>query len=455
MQDGLEEVMAIFAHEVLTPAGWVRDARIVVEAGRIVSVTADTSPEAGDDRHGILAPGMSNVHSHAFQRAMAGLTEMPGPGNDNFWSWRDLMYRFALSFDPDQIEAVAGQLYVEMLEAGFTRVGEFHYLHHARDGAHYADIAEHSVRIAAAATETGIGLTLLPVFYAHSQFGGQAPGEGQRRFINDVSSFASLLEGARKAVDSLNQGRVGIAPHSLRAATIEEIRDLQQLDFDGPIHIHIAEQVKEVEDSIAFSGKRPVEYLLDNSDADGRWCFIHATHMTDGETIEMARRGVIAGLCPITEANLGDGFFPAPLFMEHGGLISVGSDSNVQIGVAAELRQLEYSQRPLHRARNVIASRGRSTGRTLFDESVDGGGRALMHTTGIAAGMPADFVSLKPVFDVGYTGDEILDSWVFGEGMRVDSVWAHGDKVVSEGRHRNRDATGTRFATVMRALLAS
>jgi formimidoylglutamate deiminase len=455
MQDGLEEVMAIFAHGVLTPAGWVRDARIVVEAGKIVSVTADTSPEAGDDRHGILVPGMSNVHSHAFQRAMAGLTEMPGPGNDNFWSWRDLMYRFALSFDPDQIEAVAGQLYVEMLEAGFTRVGEFHYLHHARDGAHYADIAEHSVRIAAAAMETGIGLTLLPVFYAHSQFGGQAPGEGQRRFINDVSSFTSLLEGARKAVESLNQGRVGIAPHSLRAATIEEIRELQQLDFDGPIHIHIAEQVKEVEDSIAFSGKRPVEYLLDNSDADGRWCFIHATHMTDAETIEMARRGVVAGLCPITEANLGDGFFPAPLFLEHGGLISMGSDSNVQIGVAAELRQLEYSQRPLHRARNVIASGGRSTGRTLFDESVNGGGRALMHPTGIAAGMPADFVSLKPVFDVGYTGDQILDSWVFGEGMRVDSVWVHGDNVVSEGRHRYREATGTRFATVMRALLAS
>ncbi|MGV3548911.1 formimidoylglutamate deiminase [Rhizobium sp.] len=447
-------MMAIFAEQVLTADGWFRDARVVLDAGRIVSVTANVMPEPGDERHAILVPGMSNVHSHAFQRAMAGLTEMPGPGSDNFWSWRDLMYRFALSFDPDQIEAVAAQLYVEMLEAGFTRVGEFHYLHHARDGSHYDDIAEHSARIAAAAGATGIGLTLLPVFYAHSQFGGQPPGEGQRRFINDVSNFARLLEGAQKAVQSLNHSRVGIAPHSLRAATIEEIKELQQLRFDGPIHIHIAEQMKEVEDSIAFSGKRPVDYMLENSDADRRWCFIHATHMTDAETIAMAKRGVVAGLCPITEANLGDGFFQAPLFLAHGGEISVGSDSNVQIGVAAELRQLEYSQRPLHRARNVIASKGRSTGRTLYDEAVAGGGRALMHETGIVVGMPADFVSLKPVFDVGYRGDQVLDAHIFGEGMRVADVWVHGEKVVAEGRHRDRERIGSRFAGVMRALLS-
>ena len=447
--------MAIFAKEVLTPGGWVRDARIVIEAGRIASVTADTKPAADDERHEIIVPGMSNVHSHAFQRAMAGLTEAPGPGSDNFWSWRDLMYRFALSFEPDQIEAVAAQLYVEMLEAGFTRVGEFHYLHHAKDGGHYEDIAEHSSRIAAASRATGIGLTLLPVFYAHSQFGGQAPGEGQRRFINDVGSFGRLLAGAQKAVQTLNHAKVGIAPHSLRAATMEEIDALQQLDFDGPIHIHIAEQVKEVEDCIAFSGKRSVEYLLENSDADGRWCFIHATHMTDAETIAMAGRGVVAGLCPITEANLGDGFFQAPLFLENGGAISVGSDSNVQIGVGAELRQLEYSQRPLHRARNVIASRGRSTGRTLFDASVAGGGRALMHETAISSGMPADFVGLRPVFDVGFGEDRILDAWIFGDGMTVDCVWVHGEKVVREGGHRDRERIGSRFSSAMRALLSA
>ena len=447
--------MSIFAEQVLTPEGWAANARIVTEAGKIASVTADVEPAAGDERHAILVPGMANIHSHAFQRAMAGLTEMPGPGSDNFWSWRDLMYRFALNFDPDQLEAVASQLYVEMLEAGFTRVGEFHYLHHDKDGREYADIAEHSVRIAAAAGATGIGLTLLPVFYAHSQFGGLPPGETQRRFINDIGRFSRLLEAARDAVRTLNQARVGIAPHSLRAATAGEIADLRRLDFDGPIHIHIAEQVKEVEDCIAFSGRRPVEYLLDTTDVDDRWCFIHATHMTDAETIAMARRGVVAGLCPLTEANLGDGFFPAPLFLDHGGAISVGSDSNVQIGVGAELRQLEYSQRPLHRARNVIARDGRSTGRTLFDRAAAGGGRALMHETGIAAGMSADFVSLRPVFDVGYRGDTVLDSWIFAEGMKVDGVWVHGTKVVSEGRHRDRDRIAARFSGAMRALLAA
>jgi formimidoylglutamate deiminase len=447
-------MMAIFAEQVLTPEGWMTNARIAVEAGRIASITAGEPPQADDERHAIVLPGMSNVHSHAFQRAMAGLTEMPGPGSDNFWSWRDLMYRFALSFSPDQIEAVASQLYVEMLEAGFTRVGEFHYLHHDKDGGHYTDIAEHSARIAAAAQATGIGLTLLPVFYAHSQFGGQAPGEGQRRFINDIDSFGRLLEGAQKAVQSLNQSKVGIAPHSLRAATIEEIRELETLDFDGPIHIHIAEQVKEVQDSIAFSGQRPVVYLLANSDADARWCFIHATHMTDAETTDMAKRGVVAGLCPITEANLGDGFFSAPLFLEHGGAISVGSDSNVLIGVSDELRQLEYSQRPLHRARNVIATDGRSTGRTLFDEAATGGARALTHESGIAAGKAADFLSLKPVFDAGYKADQVLDSWIFGEGMSVDSVWVHGCKLVSDGRHHARNGIGQRFGSVMKALLS-
>jgi formimidoylglutamate deiminase len=447
-------MMAIFGEQVLTPDGWAENVRIVVDAGRINTVQPNSKAEAGDERHAIIVPGMANVHSHAFQRAMAGLTEMPGPGSDNFWSWRDLMYRFALSFSPDQIEAVASQLYVEMLEAGFTRVGEFHYLHHDKDGGHYADIAEHAARIAAAAHGTGIGLTLLPVFYAHSQFGGQAPGEGQRRFINDIESFGRLLEGTQKAVETLNHSKVGIAPHSLRAATIEEIGELERLDFDGPIHIHIAEQVKEVEDSIAFSGQRPVEYLLANSHADARWCFIHATHMTDAETITMAKRGVVAGLCPITEANLGDGFFSAPLFLEHGGAISVGSDSNVLIGVSDELRQLEYSQRPLHRARNVMATHGRSTGRTLFDEAATGGVRALMHETGIAAGKPADFVSLKPVFDVGYRADQVLDSWIFGEGMSVDGVWVHGRKLVSEGRHRARDGIGQRFGGVMKTLLS-
>jgi formiminoglutamate deiminase len=446
--------MAIFAERALTPTGWAEQVRIEVEAGILRSVTASSQPKPGDERHSILVPGMANVHSHAFQRAMAGLAEAPGPGSDNFWSWRALMYRFALSFDPGQVAAVAQQLYVEMLEAGFTRVGEFHYLHHAPDGRPYADIAELSARIAEAAQATGIGLTLLPVFYAHSQFGGQPPGDAQRRFINDIDSFARLVESAQKALQSLNQARLGIAPHSLRAATLDEIRQLLALGIEGPVHIHIAEQVKEVEDCLAHCGRRPVEHLLDQELADQRWCFIHATHMTDAEVAGMAARGIVAGLCPITEANLGDGFFHAPQFLDGGGAIAIGSDSNVQIGVAAELRQLEYSQRPLRRARNVIARDGHSTGRTLFDAAVAGGGQALMHAVGIAPGRPADLVALKPVFALDLSGDRILDSWIFGEGMRVDTVWVAGSAVVRDGRHRARERIGTAFTTAMRGLLA-
>ncbi|TIX55909.1 MAG: formimidoylglutamate deiminase, partial [Mesorhizobium sp.] len=288
-----------------------------------------------------------------------------------------VMYRFALSMTPDQVEAVAAQLYVEMLEAGFSRVGEFHYLHHDRDGKPYGNIAEMAERIAAAAAETGIGLTLLPVFYAHSSFGGAAPNEGQRRFINDVQRFGRLLEKGRESVRSLDQAVVGVAPHSLRAATPEELDAVTAMAPDGPIHIHIAEQIKEVEDCIAWSGARPVQFLLDHAKVDRRWCLIHATHMTEAETVRMARSGAIAGLCPITEANLGDGTFAAPLFVEHGGRFGVGSDSNVLIGLPDELRQLEYSQRLTHRARNVLAVAGGSAGRALFDAALDGGSAAL------------------------------------------------------------------------------
>ncbi|WP_292554079.1 formimidoylglutamate deiminase, partial [Mesorhizobium sp.] len=346
---------AIFAEQALLPDGWNNNVRITLAGGRIAAAEPGASPLTGDERHAIVLSGMSNLHSHAFQRGMAGLAELRGPSTDSFWSWREVMYRFALSMTPDQVEAVAAQLYVEMLEAGFSRVGEFHYLHHDRDGKPYGNIAEMAERIAAAAAETGIGLTLLPVFYAHSSFGGAAPNEGQRRFINDVQRFGRLLEKSRESVRSLDQAVVGVAPHSLRAATPEELDAVTAMAPDGPIHIHIAEQTKEVEDCIAWSGARPVEFLLDHAKVDRRWCLIHATHMTEAETVRMARSGAIAGLCPITEANLGDGTFTAPLFVEHGGRFGVGSDSNVLIGLPDELRQLEYSQRLAHRARNVLA----------------------------------------------------------------------------------------------------
>jgi formiminoglutamate deiminase len=447
----------IFAEQALLPDGWARDARIAIEGGTIRSIEAGAAAQAQDQRHAFLVPAMPNLHSHAFQRGMAGLAETRGPGADSFWSWREVMYRFALTMNPEQVEAVAAQLYVEMLEAGFSRVGEFHYLHHDRDGRPYANVAEMAERIAAAASATGIGLTLLPVFYARSGFGGTAPNEGQRRFINDPKRFAHLLEKSKKTVAKLDGGVVGVAPHSLRAVTPEELEDVTGLAPDGPIHIHIAEQVKEVEDCVAWSGQRPVEWLLGNADVDGRWCLIHATHMTEAETVAMARSGAVAGLCPITEANLGDGTFAASLFMENGGRLGIGSDSNVLIGVADELRQLEYSQRLAHKARNVLAAPGQSNGRALFDAAVAGGAQALgAGPCGITKGAAADLVSFDANHPTlaGKSGDAILDAWIFAGGGNIDCVWARGKKLVSEGRHGRREETARRFAAVMRELSA-
>jgi formimidoylglutamate deiminase len=446
---------AISAGKALLPVGWASDVRIEMAAGRIVSVTAGTRAQPDDERAAILLPGMPNLHSHAFQRGMAGLAETRGPGDDSFWSWREVMYRFALSMTPDQVEAVAAQLYAEMLEAGFTRVGEFHYLHHDTDGRPYSDIGEMAARIAAAASETGIGLTLLPVFYAHSGFGGQKPTEGQRRFINDLNGFARLLESSHKAVDSIPEAVVGVAPHSLRAVTPEELRAVTAMAVDGPIHIHVAEQMREVEDCVAWSGARPVEWLLGHADVGGRWCLIHATHMTDEETVAMARSGAVAGLCPITEANLGDGTFPGALFADHGGRFGVGSDSNVLIGVTDELRQLEYSQRLDRRARNVLARLGQSNGRALFDAAIAGGSAALGSAASrIAEGAQADFVSLDRSHPslAGKTNDAILDAWIFANGAKVDRVWVRGAKLVEGGRHIRADAIANRFRKAMMEL---
>ncbi|RWB22041.1 MAG: formimidoylglutamate deiminase [Mesorhizobium sp.] len=446
---------AIFAEQALLPEGWQSNVRIAFDGGRISAIEAGAPPQAGDERHAILLSGMPNLHSHAFQRGMAGLAELRGPSADSFWSWREVMYRFALSMTPDQVEAVAAQLYVEMLEAGFSRVGEFHYLHHDRDGKPYANIAEMAERIAAAAGETGIGLTLLPVFYAHSAFGGAAPNEGQRRFINDVERFWRLLEKSLESVSRLEQAVVGVAPHSLRAAIPDEINAIAALAPNGPIHIHVAEQIKEVEDCVAWSGARPVEFLLSNAKVDQRWCLIHATHMTEAETIAMAKSGAIAGLCPITEANLGDGTFAAPQFIEQGGRFGVGSDSNVLIGLPDELRQLEYSQRLAHRARNVLARAGSSTGRALFDAALDGGSVALgAGLSAITVGNPADLVSLDASHPslASKAGDAILDAWIFANGSKVDCVWVHGKKQVTDGRHAKREAIARRFRAVMTAL---
>lgn len=454
-QSGGIAVTSVFARKALIDENWAEDVRLTIEGGTIQSVVRNARPRDDDDeRYDIVVPGMPNLHSHAFQRAMAGTAEVRGLEADSFWSWRTIMYRTALSMDPDDVEAVAARLYMEMLEAGFTRVGEFHYLHHDPDGHAYANVAELAERVAAASVVSGIGLTLLPVFYAHSGFGGLAPAAEQRRFINSPERFARLLEGCRSLVSAVPGANLGLAPHSLRAVTPSELTWLEELAGDGPIHIHVAEQVKEAEDCLAWCGKRPVEWLLDNASVDGRWCLIHATHMTVSEINEMAKRGAVAGLCPITEANLGDGIFPAEAFVEAGGRFGIGSDSNVSISVAHELRQLEYSQRLGLRARNVISEPGRSTGRQLFDKAVSGGAAALKSDGGLAVGESADFVALdiSEAFDGGGS-DRVLDQWIFGDAVKIDSVWAQGKKVVAEGRHVERERISSRFRDTMDRLL--
>jgi formiminoglutamate deiminase len=445
----------LHAKSALLPDGWQQDVRLEIADGRLASIVSGVPAESSDERHAVLVPAMPNLHSHAFQRAMAGLAEVRGPGSDSFWSWRTVMYKFALTMTPEDVEAVAAQLYVEMLEAGFSRVGEFHYLHHDQDGNPYSNIAELAERIGAASAEAGIGLTLLPVLYARSGFGGGAPIEGQRRFINTPQRFEALMNGCRAMVAKLQGGVLGLAPHSLRAVTPEELAFAAELGRDGPIHIHVAEQVKEIEDCIAWSGARPVEWLLDHAAVDDGWCLIHATHMTKDETRRMARSGAIAGLCPITEANLGDGTFPAPLFLEERGRYGIGSDSNILISVPQELRQLEYSQRLALRARNVIAPASGSTGRTLFDQASVGGGVALKSPTGLAVGNSADFVSLD-ISAVPYlSGDQLLDQWLFAGGVEVDCVWALGRKQVSGGHHVKREEVNSRFLAAMQRLLAA
>ncbi|MBB3456877.1 formiminoglutamate deiminase [Rhizobium sp. BK313] len=443
----------LHARSALLRDGWRENIRLTLADGRITGIETDVAAEAGDERHDILVPAMPNLHSHAFQRAMAGLAEVRGPANDSFWSWRTVMYKFALSMTPDHVEAVAAQLYMEMLEAGFSRVGEFHYLHHDKDGSPYANIAELAERIGAASAETGIGLTLLPVFYAHSGFGGAAPIDGQRRFINSLDRFESLMAGCRTVTSRLHGAELGLAPHSLRAVTPDELAKLVPLAGNGPIHIHVAEQTKEVEDCVAWSGARPVEWLLDHAPVDARWCLIHATHMTDDETRRMAKSGAIAGLCPVTEANLGDGTFSAPLFLEEGGHYGIGSDSNILISVPEELRHLEYSQRLALRARNVVATPGGSTARALFDHALAGGGAALKAPAGLAIGHYADMVSLD-ISGVPYlSGDQILDQWIFAGGVAVDSVWTQGRKQVEGGRHNRRETISARFRAAMTELI--
>jgi formiminoglutamate deiminase len=444
----------VFA-QALLPGGWARDVAVEwAEDGRITRVTAG---EAGGAL--IAVPGLANLHSHAFQRGMAGLTEHAGDAEDSFWTWRELMYRFLAHLTPEDVEALATLAYAEMLEAGFTRVGEFHYLHHAPDGTPYANIAEMAERIAAAAGATGIGLTLLPCFYAHGEAGGAPPTPGQRRFLSNRDGFARLWEASRRAIALLDGAGLGFAPHSLRAATTEEIRDLLPLAEGLPVHIHVSEQVKEVEACRAILGATPIAALSRAMPLSPRWCLIHATHATQDELARIAGAGAVVGLCPVTESNLGDGIFPAVAYRAAGGRFGIGTDSNVLVSATAELRTLEYSQRLAHRRRNALAPRGGSTARALWQAACDGGAQALgAGPAGIAPGAYADLVLLDPAHPAfaARQDDRLLDSLVFAaRDGAIREVWARGRRVVADGVHPARAAAEARVASVLARVLAA
>lgn len=446
----------IHASTALTPDGWRDDLRVEISGGRIVAL-AQGAAQPGDERVDALVPAPVNLHSHTFQRAMAGLTERRSAGQDSFWTWRTLMYRFLDQLSPEDVQAVAAMAMVEMAEAGFAAVAEFHYLHHAPGGAAYADRAEMAGRIVAAAGEVGLGLTLLPVLYEQGGCDGRALAAGQLRFGNDPDGFAALWQGAAAHGAGLGpDARIGVAPHSLRAVSRDSLAWVAGLAPEAPVHIHVAEQLAEVAEVEAAYGARPVRWLLDNHAVDGRWCLIHATQMDPDETLALAASGAVAGLCPITEANLGDGIFDGARFHAAGGRFGVGSDSNVRIDLAEELRLYEYSQRLQLKGRAILAGEGVSVGRTLWQGAAAGGAQAAGRAAGaITPGLWADLLALDLTgadFE-GRRGDLILDTFLFArpEG-RIRQLWSAGRPLLQAGRHPARPAIEARFAAVMRRL---
>ena len=453
-------MQTVFAATALLEDGWAKDVLVTIDdEGRIASVTKDAKATPDSANVETLLPAACNLHSHTFQRAMAGLTERRGPSErDSFWTWREVMYRFLDLLSPEDIEAVAAFAFMEMQEAGFSAVAEFHYLHNRPGGGAYDDPGELSARIAAAQASTGIGLTLLPVYYAQGGVDGRPLAGGQLRFGNRLDGFAALMERAGGIVKGLSPDTgLGIAPHSLRAVGPADLEALTGMLPDAPFHMHIAEQEGEVQEALAELGARPVEWLLANMPVDRRWCLIHCTHMEPRETEALAKSGAVAGLCPVTEANLGDGIFDGARFRAAGGSFGVGSDSNIRITVNEELRQFEYSQRLRDRARIVLAGAGQSAGRVLYDHALAGGAQALGRQSGrIAPGRWADLVALQrgEGLALAKQPDLPLDNWIFtGDGV-VSDVWSAGRHMVAEGRHVRRDEIAKRYRRCLAAIAA-
>ena len=458
------ELQSIFARCALTPEGWRRNITVEIRPDGAIS-TVKSKTGAGDNGGAevdILLPALSNLHSHSFQRLLAGAVEAPAAagGDDDFWTWRQAMYAAIPRLDPEAIEAIAALVQMEMLEAGYAAVGEFHYIHNDATGAAYDEPALLSRCIMAAAKRSGVGLTHLPVLYMRGGVDDRPLAGAQLRFRCDEDSFAEIHAGATAELSNCpSDFRVGAAPHSLRAATPSGIIAAAALAGDQPVHIHIAEQTNEVDDVVAAYGARPVRWLIDHCEVNARWCLVHATHLDAGEVLALGRSGAVAGLCPLTESNLGDGVFNGVDYLRAGGRFGVGSDSNFRISVSEELRQFEYSQRLRDRRRLLLAEDGKSVGRTLYEGAARGGAQALGRNAGaIAPGKLADFVALDAGNDFldGLEGDRILDTWIFaGDDRLVGDVWSAGRHVVKAGRHIHRERISRAYRNVAAKIRAN
>ncbi len=452
--------MKLFAEKILLSSGWAENQTLTIKNGVITAIESGQDNDA-ELAQGIVIPGMVNCHSHAFQRAFAGFSEQGSDGQDSFWTWRKIMYKFLKQLSADDAEIIATQLYIEMLKMGYTRVAEFHYLHHDVEGKNYTPLATMAQAIFKAAQQAGIGLTLLPVLYRFAGFGEQAPNEGQRRFINDVSQFNQLVSDCFALSETYANTNVGIAPHSLRAvdkASLQAaVKHVRQLNANAPIHIHISEQQQEVADCIAYYGKRPVQWLLDNVELDPQWCLIHATHIDENEMQGIVNKGAVAGICPTTEANLGDGIFPTAEFLQQQGTLAIGSDSHISVNPIEELRWLEYAQRLIKQQRAVLATKEHSSvGLNLWQKAAQGGAQSTHSNVGeLAVGKQADLLVLSQQQLTLFANEDKyrLDSFIFASQQNpVQDVMVNGCWVIKNNRHHLETSSCHKFSCLLNRL---
>ena len=446
-----------FAEQAFLAEGWANNVRIEVLDGVIQAITQDTKADNAIRLTGPTLPTMANLHSHAFQRAMAGMAEVSLNPNDSFWSWRDLMYKMVQKLTPDDVGIIATQLYIDLVKAGYSQVAEFNYLHHQNTGQPYRQKEEMAQRLIQSANTAGLGLTLLPVLYSHSGFGGQSASAGQARFINTTDQYLSIHQGCQKIVADHDLHQIGVCFHSLRAVTQDQIHDvLAETPDNMPIHIHIAEQQKEVQDCLGWSGQRPVQWLANEIGLDERWCLVHATHLSNDEMMSIVQHRAVAGLCPTTEANLGDGLFPAVEFMREKGRWGIGSDSHVSLSVADELRTLEYGQRLRDQQRNRLYNPQQNhVGDFLFQQAQQGGNQASNVKLGLTVGHRADFMVLdhQHPFIAASKSEDIINRWIFAcnENL-IRHVYVAGKPVISDFKHAQEDQANQDFTALLKRL---